>query len=383
MSYTRAYLKTKINAGIKGKSGMLIDEDDIVNQAAREVLSEIDVRSTEKVVSLSPNLFSDIYSYPAPTDLKAQGIIDIRPQINRTALSEVTLTTSEEFDRTKQSFRCAVSDEDTIKRILVSIPVNDTTVVVSTLDTLTSGGGTWTAVGDAENLVASADQYVKGVASIKYDIGSGATTTAGIQNTDLELFDITEFLSNQIFHYEYLSNADDITNFKLRVGSSVSDYYEITVTQTHEQTSFQTGWNLLRFDLVNKTTTGTPVDTACNYVSIFMTKTAGKISQTGFYADHIWMKKGEVYKLNYYSKYFWKTTGNVYIEESTTDADYLTADSDEVDLVIKKGIELASAEIDELTVESNSRAKYTAKRDVYLDNNPSKAKLIQTTYYNY
>lgn len=383
MTYTRAYLKTKINAGIKGKSGMLIDQDDIVNQAAREVLSEIDVRSTEKVVSLSPNLFSDIYSYPAPTDLKAQGIIDIRPQINRTSQSEVTLTTSEEFDRTKQSFRCAVSDEDTIKRILVSIPVNDITVVVSTLDTLTSGGGTWTVVGDAINLVASSDQYVKGVSSLKYDIGSGATTTAGIQNIGLTQFDITDFLSNQIFHYVYLSDATNITNFKLRVGSSVSDYYEITVTQTHEQTAFQTGWNLLRFDLVNKTTTGTPVNTACDYVSIFMTKTVGKINQTGFYADHIWLKKGEVYKLNYYSKYFWKNTGGTYIEESTTDADFLTADSDEVDLVIKKGIELASAEVDELTVESNSRAKYTAKRDMYLDNNPSKAKLIQTTYYNY
>lgn len=383
MSYTRAYLKTKINAGIKGKEGMLIDIDDIVNQSVREVSSEVDMRSTEKSVYLSPNLFSDIFSYPAPADLKAQGIIDIKPQINRSSQSEVTLTTQEEFDRTKHSFRCAVADEDTIKRILVSIPVNDTTTVISTLDTLTSGGGTWTAVGDAENLVASSDQFVKGVASIKYDIGSGATTTAGIQNTGLELFDVTEFLSNQIFHYVYLPDATNITNFKLRVGSSASDYYEVTVTQTHEQTAFQTGWNLLRFDLVNKTTTGTPIDTACNFVSIFMTKTVGKINQTGFYADHIWMKKGEVYKLNYYSKYLWRTTGGTFIEESTTDADYLMLDSDEIDLVVKKGIEIAAAEVDELTVESNSRAKYTAKLETYSSNNPSKAKLIQTTYYNY
>lgn len=381
--YTKAYLKGRINAGIKGKIGMLTDPDETCNQAVRYTLAETDLRSTKRMAYLSPNLFSDIRSYPAPTDIKSQGIIDVRPEVNRNSQSEVTLTTAEEFDRAREEFRCALTTENDIKRLLISIPVNDVGSVVSTLDSLTAGGGTWTAVGDATNLVASTERIVKGAGSIKWDIGAGATTTAGIQNTGLTAFDITEFLSNQIFHYVYLSNASQITNFKLRIGSSTGNYYECTVTETHEETTFAVGWNLLRFDMNSKTTTGTPDDDACTYVSIYMTKDAGKISQTGFFSDHIWLKKGAVYQLSYYTKYGWMNTSGTYLENSTNELDLIVADADEIDIIVQKAIEIAAEEVDEESVEKKAQTRYISLRDTYLGNNPSESKLMQTTYYNF
>lgn len=383
MIYTRSYLKERINAGIKGKIGMLVSSDNLCNQGVRAVLAETDLRSTKRYAYLSPNLFDGIYQYPAPADLKGIGIIDIRPQVNRSVQSEVSLTTVEEFDRTKADFRCAVDDEDAIRQLLISVPINDEEIVVSTLDSLTAGGGTWSAVGDATNLVASSDWFVKGSAAIKYDIGAGATTTAGIQNTSLNSFDITEYLMKTVFHWQYLSNADNITDFKIRIGSSPLNYYEVTATTTHSNTAFAVGTNLLRFDMSSKTTTGTPVDTACTYVAIFMTKTAGKISQTGFYADHIWLKKGEVYQVGYYSDYPWQSSTGTYLIDSTSDEDFLVMTSDEIDMVIHKCVEYAASEVDEVNLETRASSKYVSLRDTYVSNNPSESKSILTTYYNF
>jgi hypothetical protein len=380
-TYTRADLKSRMNAKIKGKIGMLTNSDDTCNEAVRIVSSEIDLRSMESSIDLAPNLFSDVKSYAAPVDLKAQTIIDVRPQLNRGRFSEVILTTAEEFDTYKSDFRVAIENDSLIKRVLVSIPINDVSVTISTLDSITAGGGTWTSTGDATGLAQSSVRYIKNSASLTYNIGSSGLTTAGIQNSTLTAFDITGFLSNQVFHYQYLSNANDITNFKLRIGSSISDYYEMTVTKTHEETAFQIGWNLLRFDFTGATIVGSPTPGACTYVSVFMTKSVLKINQNGFYADDISLKRGEVYKLYYYSKYPWQNVSGTYLENSTSDSDYLVCDSDEFELFINKAYELASQEVSEDNVESNALSKYNQSRDTYEQNNPSKAKLLQTTYY--
>jgi len=80
--YTRSALKTNISSMV---SGIVSDTDQntILNRAVREVLSDIDMRSMKRKTYLVPNLFSDIYDYAAPSDLKDTGIIDVRPQINR------------------------------------------------------------------------------------------------------------------------------------------------------------------------------------------------------------------------------------------------------------------------------------------------------------
>lgn len=383
MTYTRAFLKQRINAGIKGKIGMLTNADDTANQAVRFVIGDIDLLNSKRVSTLTPGLFSDIYSYPAPADLKDQSIVDIRPQVNRSRQSEFTLTTPEEFDRSKENYRVAVSQEDAINRILISLNINDQSMAISTLDSITAGGGTWVVTGDATNLVADSDNYVKGTASLKYDIGSGGTTTAGIKNTSLNTFDITNYLNNSIFHFEYINSPTNLTSYTIRIGSSESDYYEKTVTQTNESTSFSAGWNLLRFDLSSSTVVGSPSPTACDFVSIFMTKTVGKINETGYRADHVWAKKGEIYQIVYYTKYGWRNSSGTYLEDSTSDTDVVIADTNEFELMVQKGIEFAAVEVSEESVETKANQRYEKMKNDYEMKNPSEAKLIQTTYYNF
>jgi len=96
--YTYSNLKTRINAQIKGKIGVLISDRDLINQAAREVVSDIDLRSTRRKSQLSPPLFTDIFEYVCPTDLKDYKIINVEPQTDRKR-AQYVLTTYEEFGR--------------------------------------------------------------------------------------------------------------------------------------------------------------------------------------------------------------------------------------------------------------------------------------------
>lgn len=383
--YTRAQLKSRINAGIKGKIGVLIDSNETINDTVREVISDIKLRSQKRRASLAPNLFSSIYQYGAPTDLEDQSIIDLSPQIDRAVWSDWRLTTPEEFDRRKtaEDRLISVDDHDEIKKILVSKMINDQSLSISTLDTLTSGGGTWVVSGGAINLVANSDNYVKGSASLMYDIGPSAVTTAGFKNTGLNIFDFTNYKNNSVFHWEYIQTTTGLTSFTMNLGSSVSDYYSKTVTTTNEGTAFQVGWNLLRFDFTAATQTGTPSLAAFNYAEVYMTKATSKINETGYRADNIEAKKGQIYNLSYYSGYGWQTLAGTWIENATLDSDYLNAGSSEYNLFILKGIQKAGAECEEYAAADRAAIEYEKLKDNYGTQNPDESLILQTLYYDF
>jgi hypothetical protein len=212
------------------------------------------------------------------------------------------------------------------------MPVEDDTVTIDELDSI----GTWVGFGDGENLVVDTVNYVKGNASINWDINAGGGTTAGITNPSVSTFDITEYSSEgYLFTWAYLSSKTNVTNFIIRVGSDSSNYYTITATTKNDGTAFEDGWNLIRFNFSSKTTVGTPDEDACDYVALYMTKAGAKINETDYRFDQIIMSKGIPFNVLYYSEYPWQTNAGVWIANSTADTDYINASGDEFDLFVE------------------------------------------------
>jgi len=385
----------------KKVSGVISDADwlIVINDAVAEVISDIDLRSMKRKSALSPNLFDDIWDYTCPTDLKANRIIDVRPQIKRGRLDQWRLTTEEEFDRLKEDHRVdywgdpiklsrsqwlgdsivAVSDADFVRKVKLSRPIDDTSVTINDLDSI----GTWLLFGDGTNLTKDSDNYVKGSACVNWDISSAGGTTAGIQNSSLTSFDISEYLGEgSVFVWAYITSATYLTNFILRVGSSSSAYNYITVTTNNEGTAFYAGWNLLRFDFVNKAVTaGSPTNTACTYIALYMTKNALKISETDYRFDWLVMKKGNKYNLIYYSKYGWQTNAAVWIENSTTSTDYINVDTDELKLIEYKAAELGERHLRSHTNADKMFQLYDLKKKEYQFNYPSESLILTNTYH--
>lgn len=306
-----------------------------INRAARLVISEVDLRSTKRNAVLGTDLFDDIYSYPAPSDLKGDAIIDLIPQVNRKTNFRLELLSEQEFDRVKtiKSNVVALATDDLVKKIMFSGDVNDTSLVAGTLDNLTSEGA-WSAYNDATNLVADADNYVVGGGSIKFDL-TGSATTAGIQNTTITALDISKYVNNgHIFVWVYINSITNLTNFICDIGNDLTtNYYTQTITTNNEGVSFYNGWNLLRFDFASMTKNGTITATAIDSIRIYMTKTAGK-SDDGYRFDHIVLHTGEIHNLLYYTRFPWQSSAGVFLENSTADTDYINAETDEFELFV-------------------------------------------------
>ena len=382
--YTRAQLLSDIDAGIHGKIGMISSQGDFVNKVVREVNNKVAIRSARRKQTLSPDLFPGIFQYACPTDLRSNRIIDIPAQAkNQDEDGTWGLVPIEQFNNREIPGNVAFDDYNGVRVMMLSSRTSATQIVISELDDLNSGGGTWTAFGDAENLVADSDNYIKGAGSIKWGIDASGGTTAGIENSDINEFDITDYLHGHsaVFVWVDIASTTNLTNFILRLGNDSSNYYPMTTTTRHDGTAFQAGWNLLRFDLTSLTATGTVTDTAIDYSAIYMTKAAGKVSETNYRFDWMMLSRGVIHDVLYYSKYGWQNSSATYLENSTAADDLLVADTEEYDIFVAKGVHLGRQYI-----KSDPNDIVEAKREyeeavqMYAPNNPDESALMVSNY---
>lgn len=380
-SITRSDLKNRVSSKIQGKEGMIADFDALLNSGVSEVVEDVDLRSHRRRATLSPNLFEEIYDYACPSDLDVPGIIDFSPQVRRNRNDDWRHVTSSEFDMKKEPGTFTIINRNGTRLLRISARLeNDEHIDVDTLD----GVGDWEGFGDGENLAEDDDNYVKGDGSIEFDISSAGGTTAGIKNTSVDSFDLDDdFLGDEsaAFVWVYIQKTDNITNFKMHLGSDESNYHEQTVTAQHDGTAFVTGWNLLRFDLESLSDTGTPDDDAITYVAVYMTKDASKTDETGYRFDHIEIRQGQVHYVHYYTEYGWQNSSGSYIETASSDTDVLVANRTEFDkLIVFKCAELAAEETSQHGLADRYMKKYDRNQKKYKLNNPSEAQIITTTY---
>lgn len=389
--YTRTQLKAAINRLIQNKSGMLIDFGETCNMAVREVLGDVDLRSARRKASLTPNLFNGEYDYACPSDLKAYSIIDIPQQAKRED-GEFNLIPSREFAINKKRGDIAIDDFNGQRILKINSKVMDKTIVVSELDALDSGGGTWVAQGQAENLEVDNENFIKGNGALKFDIGATPSFYAGIINEDLDDIDITDYINDNgaFFVWFYINSPTGLNSIIFDIGNDGSNYYEIEITAQNDGSAFAAGWNLLRFDFRDATTGGTPDPTAIKYVSVYMEIEATKVSENDYRFDYMVLKVGRNADIKYYSKYGWQTSAGAYIENSTVDTDVLVADTDEFNLIVKKGVELAAQELDISASGRDPLAKaqklandFEKAKKNYQLKNPSEASIMTSEYYNY
>lgn len=378
--YTQTQLKSDVNARIKGKIGILVDFQSTLNQGVRQVLSEIDLLTTRRKTQLTPNLFSGLFEYAAPTDLKGYSVISVQNQ-KLTKTPFWSLVPYEQFLRRQDANTIAISDYDFIRKIFIKSNIADTKTMLSGLDSLTDGGGTWGSFGDAQNVEAATDNEVQGNGSIKFDISSAGGTTCGIVNSTLTQVDLSDYFNGDgnIIVWAYITSTTNLTNFIIRIGNDGSNYYTKTVTAQADGTAFVNGWNLLNFNMATFTTVGTVTDTAMDYCALYFTKTAGKIGEVGYRFDQILFRRGEINNLYYYSGYGWQSTTGTYKVNSTLPTDILNAGEEEYELILAKCTELAADEVDEDGVSEKQAKRYKELKKVYEMNNPSEALVMIST----
>ena len=127
----------------------------VFNRAARQVLLDVDPSETIRIVPIGTPLFTNVYDYPLPVDVKGNKVVDIAPQVNRTIQDIFVQSYNQQFDTTKlwtlqDSF--TVQFNSSIKTIRINAPTIYPPPVPITLAEGVNVNGTWTTGGNASNI---------------------------------------------------------------------------------------------------------------------------------------------------------------------------------------------------------------------------------------
>ncbi len=387
-NYSQSELFSIIEGNTHGKFTQVKDRQITVNRAVRFVLGDVDLRSTKRNSTLSPNLFRDVFDYTAPTDLKENKIVDIRRQVNRPSSEGWIMVDETDFDRLKEvsSYRIALAEDDLVRILKIDGVEGSVQAVLHNCDSVTANG-TWAVGADASNLTADTENRIKGTASLNFDMAKGAATglieLTGANEVNLTDHDEKSSIFVWVFIPDYSdAQSDTVTNFILRWGNDSSAYWHRTVTTTNEGTTFFDGWNLLRFDWNGATKVGTVDPAAIDYMRLTVTKSTSLEADTDWRVDDIVSRVGEIYNVVYYSKFGWQSSAGAYIEESTATTDLLNADTTEIELIALKASELASQELKEYIDRDDFKAQYMEAKRQYVSQQPSEALRIKRTYYD-
>lgn len=387
MSYLISDLKNELEPKLHDTtldklSGSFYDK---AYEAARRVLARIDPEETIRTVEITNAIYDKVYSYITPTDLKGKSILALRPQINNTVRNNFSQMYTQDFDMKKYNNTFSVRNNSGIKTIEISKSVT-AGILLNECDSLTDGG-TWVAGGNASNLSVDTNNKVSGGGSLKFDLAAGGTS-GYVEATAITSIDATNYYNTgAMFMWVYIPTSAAVTamtSFTARFGSSSSNYYTTSaVTSASDATTFKVGWNLLRFDWTNLTTTGTPDYTALTYFRLTTTYSSVPAIPS-MRIDSITFKLGEIYEMDYYSKYLFRTTAGTWIEKPTSDDDIINLDTDSYNLVV---YELASIICQELQSEgSQIDLTYWEKKRLeewvnYMRNHKTQKVQPQSAYY--
>lgn len=380
-NYTRSQLLADINAGLRGKIGMISDQESFVNRVVREVKNNVALRSARRKVTLASDLFGGLYQYVCPTDIDGMRIIDIPAQAKRYDGS-FGIVPTEQFNVSPRPGDIAFNDFNGVRQLLINSEVPVKSVI---LDTISDNNG-WVAVGGANSITDDEQDFINGTGSVVFNIDNTLATTAGIAKLGTESYDLSEYLEgySSAFVWVKITDIDDITNWKLRFGTDASNYYEATVTTQFDGTAFVRGWNLLQFSLTALTETGTVTDTDINYRAVFMTKATAKVSEVGYKVNYLVFMTGFIHDVIYYSAYGWQSSAGAYKRLSDDALDLLVADDTEYELFVKKGIEIGRGLTNfDMNERTESAEDYKSALIEYQLKNPDESLIMTSTYHQH
>lgn len=343
MSYSVQTLKNDLSGVLHGTTTNQIQNlDGIINRAARTLLLDLDPQETKRMVEFVNPIFNSVYDYPIAADVKGNKIIDIYPQVQRIPQDIWTQAYNQAFDVAKQNIfstknMFTINFNTSLKTIRINAPFLNAPVVINQLEGIALNG-TWAVGGTATNLSVNNTNFAQGSGALQFDVTSGA---AYLENSTMTAVDLST-VENQssLFTWVYVPTGTTLTSVNLRWGSSSSDYYTRTVTQTQQGTAFVNGWNLCQFQWSGSTSSGTPDSSAIDYARITLNVTG---TMTGCLLNGLDSILGTILSYEYYSKYLFRdSTTGAFQETVTDDSNLINLDTESYNLLFNQVAFLAA-----------------------------------------
>lgn len=350
-----------------------ISDYTIFQEAASNLLLQIDPLETQRVGII--NLFQDVLDYAPWSDIKGKKLIDMRPQTGRAASDNWDGTYAEDFDRDKEDKKFSIEFRDGTKILRANNESLTNSVQITEADATTN----WTAGTGVSDLAIDEILFAEAGGSLRFNVSSGSNllTWAG---TAVNLGDHTQ--KSSLFMYVYLPDSSLISSIKIRVGSSASNYYEITGSVHFG--SIRNGWNLYRFDWDGVSDSGTTDEDNTDYVRVQITTTS---ADTDIRLGRLVSRLPYPHEALYYSDSLFRSTAGTFKSVPTVDTDIVNLEEEAEPLFINECCLLIAEDLQREDEAQKYRNRlYGTNQQIgnyarYKTDKPSEAIRPKTSYY--
>lgn len=318
--YNISTFKTKVTPKLHGTTlAKVADIYGKLHEASGNVFSHVRPYTVIRKYRIYA-IYDKLTNYPIDDDCEADAVIDIRPVALRSSKDSLRGSFSKEFDIKKAENTFEIEYINGIKTLRLSKCITPSTVLYEA-DTLTDGVSVAVG-GDISNARLDQLDFVSGQKSVAFDF-SGASGVGNIAFTLSSALNLSGLAAQSSILAWFKANvATTLAHIKIRVGSSVSDYYETTVTGGLAQGFTDDVWLNLLQQLELATPVGQPDLVAINFIQFEITATTGT-AFTG-HIDSVVAALGQAFEVVYYSnRMFTDVTGLTWKEIPTQDTDII------------------------------------------------------------
>jgi len=321
-----------------------------IADGASNILAKIKIKDLTRRAIIENALYDQVNRFKCPDDVDKNNIAQWFKLNGGTIVNTFNFpmrqvsNTAFDYNKKWDANLFTIEYQSGVKFIKVSDPsllfgygTNQTSgagVVISTMDDVT-GNGTWNTSGNIVDIVKDNLTHITGSGSLRFNINN-STTQGSIFNNTLTPVDISNFLNTgKVFTWLELPNLAQIQTVELRLGSSLTDYYSITVSAPHDTVAFQTGWNLLGFELDRSqmNTIGLPNPASISHCSLNFT-TNGTLNMSDIRVDNIVVRGGTVFGIQYISNSIFEDTNGLWMQRPQDNSDIIHLEYDAYDLIL-------------------------------------------------
>ena len=306
-----------------------------LDEGRRSMIAKLKPDELQRTVTIEQALYDQVDQYAVPDDLDEENIIDIKAMSQdrnvNTMNHPLEFVYRSRFDEKRRHARnvFTIIHDSGVKYIKLYHPrglKTHTSRVINDASSL-SDNGTWNTGGNIVNLQVDKLNYISKKYSLKFDFNNSGTT-GFIENFTMDSVSIKDYLDiGAIFTWMNVPVFNIVSSITMRIGSSLTDYYSITINSPHNNNQFVVGQNMLKFALEDMTMTGLPNPDAITYVRLEFS-TTGQV-MTGVNIDNIVARKGLVYDITYQSAFcFIDAVSQEFKQFATANSDYVALEED-------------------------------------------------------
>lgn len=203
----------------------------------------------------------------------------------------------------------AIERKDKDSYLIVNFSPKHSAKRISSLESTSADGGTWeidSTNSDATNLTVDSVEFKEGNGCLNFDItvAQSGNNKAVIKNESITSLDLSDYedLASWLLRV-YLPTVTYFSSVTLRWGSDTSNYWTVTSTTDITGSAAIAGWNRFKFDWASATPTGTPDETAVDYISIEINYTASQADDTDYRIDDLMLVIPEPITFHYVTFY--------------------------------------------------------------------------------